>query len=217
MDKEVSASDSVTLAETSRTEAFSDGVFAIVITLLVLEIHRPDVQPGNLAGALLAAWPAYAANVLAFVYVGVIWLNHHSLFRVIRRADLKIQWINLAALGFTAFIPFPTGVMANAFQSGNLADERAAVAAYALVAGLMAAAWLPIFPYLQRHPKLAVPKLPADFFARQIVRPIIGVVCYALAALTGWFVHPLVGICFIVFMVGYHTATSEGIRTDAHR
>ncbi len=64
------------LPETRRLEGFSDGAFAIIITLLVLEIHRPAAAPGRLGEELLAEWWSYAAYAVAFVYVGVIWLNH---------------------------------------------------------------------------------------------------------------------------------------------
>jgi len=67
-----------TLAETTRLEAFSDGAFAIIITLLVLEIHRSNSATGHLAAELLKAWPSYLAYAVAFLYVGVIWLNHQS-------------------------------------------------------------------------------------------------------------------------------------------
>jgi hypothetical protein len=70
--------DEAELCDTSRLECFSDGAFAIIITLLVLEIHRPDAAQGALAKELLDQWPSYLAYAVAFVYVGVIWLNHHS-------------------------------------------------------------------------------------------------------------------------------------------
>jgi uncharacterized membrane protein len=201
--------------ESGRIIAFSDGVFAIIITLLVIEIHRPNAMPGGLAAALLEAWPSYAAFALAFVYVGVIWLNHHGLFRHVRYVDLKLNWINLGILGTSALIPFPTGVLAAAFESGNLADQRSAVVLYAAVAGLMSAAWLPIFPYLERHRERLASVATDGFFRRQRFRPIVGIAAYVSAAVFGWFIAPAVGVAIFVLMVAYHAWTSEGVANQA--
>lgn len=198
------------LPDADRVVIFSDGVFAIVITLLVIEIHRPDPCPGGLAAALVHGWPSYAAFVLAFVYVGVIWLNHHGIFQHIGRTDRTLNSINLGILGTSALMPFPAGVLAAAFQSGNLDDQRAAVVLYAAVAGLMSAAWLPLFPYLERRSALLRSPRSAGYFHRQATRPMIGVTAYIGAAAAGWFIAPLLAIIIFVAMIFYHAWTSEG-------
>src|SRR5919197_1548517 len=142
------------LTESGRVKSFSDAVFAITITLLVLEIHRPALEEPELGRRLLERWPDYAAFAVSFVYVGVVWLNHHALFARIRNVDLGLNWINLSILATTALLPFPTGVIAGAFSEGASGSREAAVVLYAIVGALMSAAWIPVFPYLARHPDL---------------------------------------------------------------
>jgi len=200
------------LPEPRRSEGLSDASFSIIITLLVLEIHRPNVGPGGLAHELLAAWSSYLAYVLAFIYVGIVWLNHHYLFERLQRVDFPLNAINLAIIGTSALIPFPTGVLADAFRNGNLEDQRAAVILYAVVGVLMSAAWLPAFHHLYRHPELLKPHLPPTTFVHQIMRPLIGIPIYVIAALVGWFSRPALAVGIFVLAVVYYCWTSQGIR-----
>ena len=98
-----------------RFEAFTDGVFAIVITLLVLGLVLPEFKAppteGELAHALLALWPAILAYALSFAVIGIMWQNHHALFRLVHTVDRVTVFLNLALLGLTAFIPFATSVL----------------------------------------------------------------------------------------------------------
>lgn len=199
------------LADSDRAELFSDGVFAIIITLLVIEIKRPEPGHGELGMALLRAWPSYTAYVLAFLYIGVVWLNHHSLFQRIRYVDTRLLWINLGILGTSALIPFPTGVLAEAFQAGTISDQKAAIVLYAVVAGMMSAAWLPIFHYLHRNPHLAHTFVLESEFRAQYLRPVVGIVSYAVAGILGWYVSPWIAIVIFCGMVAYHAWTSQGL------
>jgi uncharacterized membrane protein len=115
--------------ETGRIEAFSDGVFAIAITLLVLDIKVPRDLPesARLADALLAQWPAYFAFVTSFATIGIMWINHHRMFNLIKRSDqLLLALNNLLLLGIT-FVPFPTALLAEYIERR---DQRTAALVY---------------------------------------------------------------------------------------
>ena len=113
--------------ETTRIEAFSDGVFAIAITLLILEIKVPAaVGPGNLAFALVHEWPSFLAFLASFFTIGVMWMNHHRLFTLIDAADDALLALNLVLLLGITWIPFPTALLATHLKStGN--DRTAAL------------------------------------------------------------------------------------------
>ncbi|MFC0505681.1 TMEM175 family protein [Micromonospora costi] len=205
------------MSETDRIKAFSDGVFAIVITLLVLELRVPDYHAGGLLEGLGHEGPSYLAFAVSFGYIGVIWLNHHALLRLIRGTTLALSWINLAILFGAVIIPFPTAVLASAFTEGDTADRRVAVALYALAAALMSAPWLAFFGYLHRHPALRAGDVSPEHVRAQRVRPVTGLLLYGLSGLLGWFVHPVVGLVLIIVMIVYHAITSEGLRAGPLR
>jgi uncharacterized membrane protein len=98
---------------TNRLESFSDGVFAVAITLLVLGIDVPQVGPhGSLGHALVANWPQYAAYVVSFLTIGIIWINHHAMISRLRAADHTILILNLLLLMAVAVLPFATDLVA---------------------------------------------------------------------------------------------------------
>lgn len=99
--------------ETARIEAFSDGVIAIAITLLVLEVRVPEVEEGHsLWEALADLWPSYVGFALSFIVIGIIWANHHEMFGFIARANRTLVLINLLFLIGVGFLPFPTALLA---------------------------------------------------------------------------------------------------------
>ncbi|MGY0004254.1 TMEM175 family protein [Micromonospora sp. I033] len=199
------------LADTGRLAAFSDGVFAIVITLLVLDLRVPEYHEGELLASLGREAPAYLAFVVSFIYIGVLWLNHHALLRLVRGTTLALNWINIAILFGVVIIPFPTAVLASALVAGDTDDLRVAVVMYALAAALMSAPWLVFFGYLRRHPALRATHIDQDHVRAQEARPITGLVLYGLTGLLALFVNPLVGLLGIIVMIIYHGVTSEGL------
>jgi len=130
---------------TSRTEAFSDGIFAIAATLLVLELKVPQVEPGGLADALLESWPSYATYVVSFLTIGIIWVNHHAVLDRIREVNRPLLFMNLMFLMAVAAIPFPTALLGDYLQAGH--DERLAAAVYGGTMSLMGVTFGAIWAY----------------------------------------------------------------------
>jgi uncharacterized membrane protein len=111
---ESGASGDADVRETGRIEAFSDGVFAVAITLLVLDLRVPHnaADGGALLHALLNQWPAYLAFVTSFATIGIMWVNHHRMFTLIARTDTNLMLLNGLFLLAVTFVPFPTALVA---------------------------------------------------------------------------------------------------------
>lgn len=108
----------------SRIEALSDGIFAIVMTLLILEIRVPNLPPNSpnveVAPALFALWPKFASYLVTFVSLGFFWVGHHIMYHAIRRADRTLLWLNICFFMFVSLLPFSTSVL-NAFPPAFVA------------------------------------------------------------------------------------------------
>jgi len=132
--------------ETGRIESFSDNVFAIALTLLVLTIKVPTVPPGDHPGYLLeqlgAQWPSYVTYVISFVTVLIMWINHHVMFERVQKADHALMFLNGMMLLPVTLIPFPTSLLA-VFIKHPQARYAAALFAgsYVLIAGLYSLVW----------------------------------------------------------------------------
>jgi uncharacterized membrane protein len=165
----------------SRLEAFSDGVIAIAITLLVLDIHVPEPEStSDLARALADQWPSYAAYVVSFLTIGIIWINHHQMIRRLKSIDHGIMIWNLLLLLTIGVLPFTTALMAAYLKESD--GEALAAFVYAgsfLVMGLAFAA-------TQRYILFTKDGLLAQALSREqrrdiLRRAVVGVAPYAIA------------------------------------
>jgi uncharacterized membrane protein len=186
--------------DAARVVAFSDGVIAIAITLLVLEI-RPPEDTTRLAHGLAALWPSYLAYVITFLLIGQVWANHHVMFDHIRHADRVVLALNTILLMDIAFLPFVASVLASALRDGH--GERTAVllqgAAFELAALLFNAIWW----YARRERRLVAQTLD-EFHAWAISRRFAwALVWLAMATLMGMLV-PAGGVVLIAAFVGYY-------------
>src|SRR2546423_14169730 len=130
----------------TRVEAFSDGVFAIAITLLILEIRVPHVDPGLWTG-LLALWPSYVAFLLSFVVILIMWVNHHELLRMVDGISYPFLFANGLLLLTVTFVPFPTAVLAAHLGTP---EAKTAVALYCGMFVVNALCWNVLFATIVR-------------------------------------------------------------------
>jgi len=137
---------------TGRLEAFSDGIFAVAITLLVLDIHVPHVELG-LGRELLKQWPVYLAYGTSFSTILIMWINHHKLFRHIQRADHGLLINGLLLMGIT-LVPFPTALVSEYLNRPNLADARIAAALLNGLSVLIAVLLNLVWRHASRHGRL---------------------------------------------------------------
>ncbi|MBV8998784.1 MAG: DUF1211 domain-containing protein [Solirubrobacterales bacterium] len=172
---------------TGRLEAFSDGVIAVAITLLVLNIQVPLVNPHappgacrTLGCALARQWPVYAAFLTSFLTIGIIWINHHVMIRRLREPDHMILFLNLLLLLSIAVLPFATDLMAKYLKHST--GQHLAAAIYSGAFLVMAV----FFSLLNRHLLLVKPhrlreELPLETRRRILRRSVSGVIPYAIA------------------------------------
>jgi len=182
-----------------RVVNFSDAVFAFAATLLVLKIDLPQIQGGNveaqLSNALIALWPTYLANIIAFLVIGYYWLNHHAIFGMIRKFDSTIVWLNLIFLIFLSFLPFPVDLY------GDYPTVRVVVIFYcaslALVGYILAFLWW----YASDKKRLVNKEMSRNHMRYYLIRVFIAPVTFTLS-IPLVYIHPLlaqVSWLFILF------------------
>ena len=196
----------------NRLEAFSDGVFAIAITLLVIEIRPPTpVEGESLARALWEQWPHYLGYFLSFLVLGVMWLNHHRIFEPAVRVDGIVLVLNLNLLLWAVLIPFPTAVVADFLREGG-DDAKTAVALYGGVILLAAISFTALFVGITREG--IVDQLPTPEQVRAArLRFGLGVGVYTGAFLLSW-LSPALALAAHGTMAAYYL-TEQSSRLNA--
>jgi uncharacterized membrane protein len=184
---------------TGRLETFSDGVFAIAATLLVLEFSVGDVP--NLGRELLHLWPSYLAYVTSFLTIGIIWMNHHHTVSFIGRVDRTFLFVNNLLLLTVAFLPFPTGLVGDAIQRG--VGEQAAALAYAATLVVMAILHQIWWQYARRNRRLISDETP-DSALRAVDRAYWpGVPMYAAVFIVAFF-SPLAAVAITFAIAAFY-------------
>ncbi len=185
----------------SRVETFSDGIFAIIVTLLVLEIKVPHLENrdsiSELAAALWAIAPKVMAWMISFFTVCVIWVNHHRIFEVVKDINQTFFWLNANLLLWCSLIPFPTALM------GDYPHNPLAVSFYGAVSFLMGIAFLLIRWYMWRNPSITKGLTEADLWVG--VRNVLffGPTPYLVGLICAWF-YPFLAVGLYAFVTIYY-------------
>ncbi|TLZ62912.1 MAG: DUF1211 domain-containing protein [Methanobacteriota archaeon] len=191
--------------ETVRMEAFSDGVFAIAMTLLVLDLRDPAIGSGvSLPQGLLGEWPSFFALVTSFITVLIMWMNHHNMFNYIRRIDRRLMFFNGLLLLFVVLTPFTTGLVADHMLSDS---AGAAAAIYSGTFLILSIVWNGLWRYSSSGHRLLgsdVTDQQATTITRQYyVAPLF----YALA-LGVSFVSGLASVVIILLVAAFYGITA---------
>ncbi|HEY5154829.1 MAG TPA: TMEM175 family protein [Acidimicrobiales bacterium] len=189
-----------------RVEAFSDGVMAIAITLLILDVKVPIAEEGGLTRALAHQWPSYAAYAVTFLVIGIMWVNHHFLFDRVEAVTRGLLYLNLLLLMGIAFLPFPTALLAEYLRED--ANSHIAAAVYSATMVAIGVGFVALWWHLTRHPELL--EADTDVAVAQVAmrRSMVGPVVYgatiALAFVSApacLVVYGLMALYFMVFRV----------------
>lgn len=173
-------------------DAFSDAVFAIAITLLVLELPYPPGAEGDLAHTLREEWPRFAAYLGSFLSIGIAWMHHHAAFDQIVSLDRRLLLINVLVLMSIAFIPYPTALLGE-YLLGSDDDARTAALLYSGTWTLTSAAMGSLWAYAVRHPSLLHPEIDRAAAQRLLRVFVVSVIAYVAFTVVAAF-SPLASI-----------------------
>ena len=199
----------------SRVETFTDGVFAIIITLLVLELHAPTFSTSHpttaqLWAGLVALAPKFASWVTSFFIACIIWVNHHRVFSMFRAIDKGLFWHNAHLMLWTTLIPFPTAILGDYFEA------PLAVCFFGVVTGMASTCFVLLRLYVLRHPYLLHADVDIQTFARGTWLALLyGTFAYFLGAGLAWVWMPASWLIYALVPVYFITSKATLRRTSS--
>ena len=180
----------------SRVETFSDGVFAIVITLLILDLHIPEVSYSQLPQALLATVPNLLSYLLSFAVIGLYWVGHHYYFRFIKKVNNVFVWLNLFYLLLVSVLPIPTTLL------GRYQFQTIPILIYGINLLALNLFSLGMLYYVRRRQDLATPEFSTEIFRRFVRLYLIVNGAYVVAILLS-FVVPVISYVIYILVLLY--------------
>jgi uncharacterized membrane protein len=198
--------------DTSRLETFADGVMAIAITLLILEVRVPLLSGPSLWSALAEQWPSYVAFVVSFLTIGIIWVNHHHMFKLIERSTHAFLMLNVVFLMTICILPFPTALVADYVRNPDARD--AATAVYGGTMTAIAIMFNLVWRYAGSWHHLLVPGISDETLTKMNRDYLAGPVVYGTATLIA-FIEPYISLAIFAVLCVYWLLPGTGPRAEA--
>lgn len=203
-----------------RVAAFSDGVFAVAITLLALDLARVKADPSagvTIFDSLARQWPTLLAFAGAFAFIGVAWMNHHRVFTHVKAVSRALNGANLLLLAGIALIPWVTGALAEGLGDPEGDRGTQEIVLYGAVTGIGAITWALFYHVLARDPDLLVDPEHARHFAADRTASSIGIAGTVAASAIGFFLSPLAATLIFLALPVFYAIGSEGFERTPTR
>lgn len=186
-----------------RIEAFSDGVFAILITILVMKFSVPACTAGSLKAAISQQWPEFIAYLMTFSYIGILWLFHNDLFKDVKQTDARVNILNLLSLFITTLLSYSMSLLAASLVSMNLDDLRFSIIFYASLGLGISLSYYLLYMYLSKNIYLLKSCESSRQFRTKQRYPLLSILVYSMAILSAIFSIRL-GLIFLFVGITFH-------------
>jgi uncharacterized membrane protein len=200
------ASQDQELKETGRIEAFSDGVFAVAVTLLILTIRVPPEGTKNIPLYVRDQWPFFLAYLISFLSILVMWANHHGIFNLVVRSDRVLLILNGILLMLITFFDYPTAVLAAAMQEGKY--QQFAAMFYSGTLLVVTIVYNIFWRYIAGHPRLIDAHVNLGAVEKTSREYRFGPLYYAVALVASYFI-PLAGVLITLLLAIYFGVTAR--------
>jgi uncharacterized membrane protein len=197
--------------DTGRLETFADGVMAIAITLLILEVHVPSVAGRSLGIALARQWPSYAGFLVSFLTIGIIWVNHHHMFKLIGRTNHTFLMLNVLFLMTICVLPWPTALVADYVRNPD--GRIVATVVYGGVMSSIAVMFNVVWRYAATNHRLLVAGISDEALAKMSRNYLAGPIVYGTATLIA-FIQPYISLAIFAALAVYWLLPGTGPRAD---
>lgn len=197
--------------KTDRVQAFSDGIFSILITILVLQFNVPPYSKGELFNAVLQQWPALLAYVMTFAYIGILWLFHHDMFSYIKQTNLHLNVLNLISIFITTLLSYSMSLLSESLVTLNTNDLRFSIIFYASLALEISLSYFAFYRYLSKNIFLLLEDKLNDKFKTSQKYPLFSSLIYLLSLSTS-FINVYVGLFFLIAGILFHGFALLGVK-----